>query len=123
MLLSLWECRTAIFRKSKLSLCSSDEQGFGKALVWKYGSIFERKESRNSSTFGVGEPLVSYFLQVKEEYQNCHLCLSQPVCSRRQKETQINFTTSGCEFGHWGEKNPKHLFIKQNKLEKEMSRS
>lgn len=61
MLLSLWECRTAIFRKSKLSLCSSDEQGFGKALVWKYGSIFERKESRNSSTFGVGEPLVSLF--------------------------------------------------------------
>lgn len=67
MLLSLWEHLWAIFRKNKLSLFSSDEQGFDKALVGGVVVFLGGKSRGISSAFGFGEPLVLHFSSQKKE--------------------------------------------------------
>lgn len=67
MLLSLWEHLWAIFRKIKLSLFSSDEQGFDKALVGGVVVFLGGKSRGISSTFGFGEPLVLHFSSQKKK--------------------------------------------------------
>jgi len=100
MLLSLWEHLPAIFRKRRLSVLSSDGQGFGKALV---GGVVVFLRGKRVEEFLLRWGLVNN-LSSQKECQNCHLCLSEPVCSRRQNKTHLNSwsQTSGCEFGHWG---------------------
>lgn len=61
MLLSLWEHLWAILRKIALSLFSSDEQGFDKALVGGVVVFLWGRSRGISSTFMFGEPLVLHF--------------------------------------------------------------
>lgn len=66
MLLSLWEHLWAIFRKIKLSLFSSDQQGFNKTLVGGVVVFWGEKSRGISSTSVFGEPLVLHFSSQKE---------------------------------------------------------
>lgn len=75
MLLSLWEHLWAIFRKIKLSLFSSDEQGFDKALVGGVVVFLGGKSRGISSTFGFGEPLVLHFSSQKKKRTKTVTCI------------------------------------------------
>lgn len=66
MLLSLWEHLGAIFRKITLSLFSSDEQGFDKALVGDVMVFWGGRSRGISSAFVFGEPVVLHFSSQKK---------------------------------------------------------